>query len=166
MDFAARLTSVGEEGGSRDGSLKIGGEAPEELDGPTGPVAIANDDTMTVSSNETFSDFGLPDPLDNFVFTILENDQLDGAPYTGPVISANGQLIDNFVVIDGSNGGQMLVNADGTVDFSANGDFDGLTLDQTAFTDFVYTIEGGDEATITVEVFAFDGGTGGPFEPF
>lgn len=30
QDFGLRLTSVGEEGGSRDGSLKLGGTAPEE----------------------------------------------------------------------------------------------------------------------------------------
>lgn len=32
QDFAIRLTSVGEEGGTRDDSLKLGGEAPPEAD--------------------------------------------------------------------------------------------------------------------------------------
>lgn len=166
MDFAARLTSVGTEDGSRDGSLKIGGTAPAELDGPTDPVAIANDDTMTVGNNQTFNEFGLPDPLDNFVFTILENDTVDGAPYIGPVFSADGQLIEDFIIVEGSNGGQLQINADGTVDFSANDNFGGLVDDQRAYTEFNYALEGGDIGTISVEVFAFVGGPGDPFDPF
>ena len=37
QDFAVRLTSVGEEDGSRDGSLKIGGVSGEEPDGEVDP---------------------------------------------------------------------------------------------------------------------------------
>ena len=56
-----------------------------------------------------------------------------------------------------------MVCPDGTVDFSANGAFDGLDefdQDQTTFT---YGIEGGDTATLTVNVWGLGdlGGDGG-----
>ncbi|MEQ6249768.1 hypothetical protein ABMC89_12815 [Sulfitobacter sp. HNIBRBA3233] len=167
MDFAVRLTSVGEEDGSRDDSLKIGGTAPEVVEEPEGPVAVAGPDSMTVTTNETFSEFGLSDPLDDFVFSVLENDTVDGTPTTGTVVAANGQVFEDFVIVSGSNGGQMQFNSDGTVDFSANGDFDHLTGDQTDTTEFTYTTSDGATGTLSVEVFvATDGGPIGEFGPF
>jgi hypothetical protein len=184
MDFAARLTSVGPEGGARDGSSKIGGQAPTEPDdgggtgdpgdggGTGGPgdgggtgdpdtVNIANDDSMTVSKNEGFSDFGLADPLDNFAFGLLDNDTADGALYTGTITAVAGQTFTDGMVVTGSGGGLLMVNADGTIDFSANGEFDALAVGESAFTQFVYAIEGGDEAILTVEVFGDEFGGGG-----
>lgn len=169
MDFAVRLTSVGEEDGAREDSLKIGGTAPEVVDEPAGPISVANDDSMSVTSIETFSAFGLTDPLDDFVFSVFENDQTDGGAFTGALIGPDGQPVEDFIILDGSNGGQLMINADGTVDFSANGDFNDLTGTMTDQTQFTYAVEGGNEATITVEVTAFDGGGGGPIgeiEPF
>ena len=184
MDFAARLTSVGPEGGARDGSSKIGGQAPTEPDdgggtgnpgdggGAGGPgdgggtgdpdtVNIANDDSMTVSKNEGFSDFGLVDPLDNFAFGLLDNDTADGALYTGTITAVAGQTFTDGMIVTGSDGGLLMVNADGTIDFSANGQFDALAVGESAFTQFVYAIEGGDEAILTVEVFGDEFGGGG-----
>ncbi|MDO7706673.1 MAG: hypothetical protein MUQ12_05945, partial [Loktanella sp.] len=44
QDFGVRLTSVGEEDGSRDGSLKLGDTAPDLT--PLEVLAIANDDKL------------------------------------------------------------------------------------------------------------------------
>jgi len=163
MDFAVRLTSVGTEGGSRDDSLKIGGTAPETVDAPveTGPTYVANNDSMTVSNLEAFSAEGWPDPLDTFALSVIENDLVDELDYEGAGLSANGQAFTDFVIVDGSNGGQIRFNSDGTVDFSADGDFAYLTGLDTTSTTFTYGIGGGAEATVRVEVFAADEGGGG-----
>lgn len=166
QDAAVRLTSVGEIDGSRDDSSKIGGTLePEE---PTGPVHLANDDSMTVSNNETFSEFeNDPDPLDGFAFSLLENDTTDGALYLGDVLQGDGMDLPLTDPLTGSNGGLLILNADGTVDFSANGEFDQLAANETTTTHFTYGIEGGSTATLTVTVFGFDpdggGGGGGDF---
>ena len=173
MDFAARLTSGGPEGGARDGSSKIGGQAPTEPGdgggtgdpgdgGGTGSVNIANDDSMTVRNTEGFSPFGLPDPLDALgALGLLDNDTADGGAYTGPITQVAGQNFTDGMIVAGSDGGLLMVFADGSVDFSANGEFDALGTGESAFTQFVYTIEGGDDAILTVEVFADDFGDGG-----
>ena len=157
MDFAVRLTSVGDVDGAREDSLKIGGTAPDtpaEDPGDSGPVYMANNDFMSVSNAETFSPFGMSDPLANFALSLLENDTMDDVVYTGDVLAAQGQDFEESIVVAGSNGGLMLINRDGTVDFSANGDFDFLVPDQTSTTQFAYEIEGGAQAIVDVEVFA------------
>ncbi len=166
MDFAARLTSVGPEGGPRDGSSKIGGAAPTEPD-DSGPVNIANDDSMTVSNTNGFDPAGFGDFLDGFSLSLLENDTTDEAQYIGPVTSVQGQTFTDGMIVAGSNGGLLLIKTDGSVDFSANGEFDDLTESTTDTTQFVYTIEGGDDAILTVTVFGGDDGGGGPLDnPF
>lgn len=162
QDFAVRLTSVGEIDGARNGSVKISGTSEPIITEPPEPTNIAEDNTMTVSNNETFSAFGLPDPLDEFVFSVLDNDTTsDGAAYTGAVEAVNGEALALGATYAGSNGGLLMVNADGSVDFSANGEFNYLSGDQTANTQFTYAIEGGDTAVIDVEIFAYEGGGGG-----
>lgn len=162
QDFAVRLTSVGEFDGARTDSVKISGTSDPIITEPPEPANLAVDNTMTVSNAETFSDFGFSDPLDNFVFSMLENDVTsDNQSYTGDVVEVNGQVLVAGTSYVGSNGGLLMVNADGTVDFSANGEFDQLTGLETANTQFTYGIEGGSTATLDVEVFAFDGGGGG-----
>ena len=66
-----------------------------------------------------------------------------------------------LMIVAGTNGGLAQIWSDGNVDFSANGEFDHLGAEDTAFTTFVYTIEGGAEATLTVEITGDTGG-GGP----
>ena len=67
QDIGARLTSVGEEGGSRDGSLKIGGTSPElEVEEPEGPTEEVCE-TMSVLAIEMYNSetsFGTPDFFD------------------------------------------------------------------------------------------------------
>ena len=165
QDFAVRLTSVGEIDGDRGDSVKISGTSDPIVVEPPAPTNIAEDNSMTVSNAETFSDFGLSDPLDNFEFSILDNDTTsEGADYTGAVTGVNGEALVAGQTYAGSNGGLLMVNADGTVDFSANSEFDYLSGEETASTQFSYAIEGGDTAVINVEVFAFDGNGGGIFD--
>lgn len=183
QDFAVRLTSVGEENGDRNDSLKIGGTAEGEVieetpsddtsgtddgaptgetggtdDGtPTGDqsVNVATDNSLFVSNKETF---GAPDELDDDLLTILDDDTTDEFMYEGVVVAANGIELSstdpsNSIVVDGSNGGQLMITEDGQLDFSANGDFNNLDEGQTVDTLFTYQIEGGSTATITVQVF-------------
>ena len=67
------------------------------------------------------------------------------------------------IAVAGGNGGLFTINADGSVDFDANGDFDGLGLNNTAETSVTYTIvdEGGleDTATATFVVSGINDGT-------
>lgn len=158
QDFAARLTSVGAEGGSRDGSLKLGGEAPTEPDPDTDPdpMHVANDDVLTVTETETFSAVGGTDTLDSGVLSVLDNDTTDGFDYTGVVEGTNGNADDVGEIVMGSNGGLLIMFEDGTVDFSANGDFDMLEEGDTAQTEFTYEIAGGDMATLVVNVWGED----------
>lgn len=112
-------------------------------------VRAANDDVITVSESETFGDADL---LDSGEASVLANDTQNGGAYTDVVGSVNGSLgnVNSFVA--GSNGGLLKVNADGTVDFDANGEFEALSDGETAQTTFTYTLISGEEATITVNV--------------
>lgn len=144
QDMAVRLMSVGAEDGSRNGSLKLGGEVPEA------DAAIdAFDDAMTVMESE---DAGDVDLLDTGTLSVLDNDTAGSAVYTGPVVAVNGDPahVDQMVV--GSNGGLLMIRADGTVDFDANDEFDAMLNGETAVTTFTYEIEGGRTATVAVTV--------------
>ena len=153
QDFATRLTSVGEEDGAREESLKIGGEAPTEPDPGTDPAHEANDDQMTVFSSETFSSDGSTDVLDGSALSVLDNDTTDGFDYVGAVAASNGNPADVGQIVAGSNGGLLIMYSDGSVDFSANDDFNYLDEGLSAETTFTYEIEGGDMATLTVTVW-------------
>ena len=153
QDFAVRLTSVGEIDGSRNDSTKIGGTSPDTPD-ETDPVHIANNDSMVVFEDEEFNADGVWDDLEGPDQTLLDNDLTDAGDYTGQVLAANGSAFQTETYVVGSHGGVLKVTADGEVDFSADGDFDYLTNDESASTQFTYEIEGGDMATLDVLVFA------------
>lgn len=171
QDFAVRLTSVGEEGGDRDGSLKLGGTAPEAPE--VQPAGDAIDDASVVfDSNQAIETDGTTDSYFDFAeglfSNVLQNDLAeDGTAYTGSVTAVNGDAASVGQQVDGSNGGSIIINADGTFDFSAAGtdgvnDFDHLAEDESLATTFTYAVEGGDTATVTVTVFgAGDAGLGG-----
>lgn len=159
QDFGARLTSVGEEDGSRDDSLKLGGEAPTDPDVDPGPTHVANDDFLTVTETEDFNARGGGDVLDGGADSVLENDTTDEFEYAGMVEGVNGDAANIEQVVTGSDGGLLIMYANGSVDFSANGDFDYLNDRETAQTEFTYEIEGGDTATLFVTVLGESGGT-------
>ncbi len=158
QDFAVRLTSVGEIDGSRDDSLKIGGTSPDTPDQPDEPVLTntANNDALTVLENEGFETDGTTDTLSTGELSVLANDTstdgVDNFIYNGDVIGVNGDANAVAQIVDGSNGGQLMIYADGTFDFSANGDFDALNNFESANTSFDYQIEGGSTATVDVTV--------------
>jgi len=64
----------------------------------------------------------------------------------------NGQLTNVNVQVEGDNGGFATINADGSIDFDAAGEFNALLEGEEAFTSFTYTIQGGEEASVTVKV--------------
>ncbi|MBF9029894.1 hypothetical protein HKCCE3408_05780 [Rhodobacterales bacterium HKCCE3408] len=165
QDFGVRLTSVGDPDGSRDGSLKLTGSAPEVPEEPT-DLNLANDDFVFVGADAVFD--GEFEFTDSGTTTVLTNDITETAtgsgPYGGAVTALGDQTVGlDPVVVEGSNGGLLMIYSDGTIDFSANDQFDFLADTETAQTDFVYTIEGGDTATIHVTVLGSDdpGGPGG-----
>jgi len=169
QDFGARLTSVGAEGGSREGSLKLGETAPEligEPEEPEGPVNTANADSMTVSELASFTPdfFDFRDSLDNGE-SVLENDTTDDGQYLGDVTAVNGDPASLEQIVAGSNGGYIKIFADGTVDFSSSNnetgvnEFEYLNLGDQAITNFEYSIDGGSTTTLTVTVNGVDDGT-------
>ncbi len=164
QDFGIRLTSVGAIDGPREDSLKIGGTAPDTPDQPPEPelVNTANADSLFVSERETFETDGSTDALSGGAMSVLENDtSFDGTDtfiYNEDVTAVNGDAGAVAQIVDGDNGGLLIVYADGTVDFSANGDFDALNRGQTEVTNFTYEIEGGSTAIIDVTVLGEDRG--------
>lgn len=162
MDFAVRLTSVGDPDGGRNGSSKIGGTAPEEPVDPPSITYAANDDTMTVTELEMFDGPDGFDFLTGFTSSMLANDtQDDGTTttaYAGSVEGAMGTpLIDDPIVVTNMDGAALLVYADGRVDFSAEGQFDDLNDDDSVVTSFEYEIENGATAMLHVTVLGLGG---------
>ena len=109
-------------------------------------------DLLIVSEDETFNDFGAPDVLEGPQISVLENDVLDTFWFESQVQAVNGDAAAVDQIVQGSNGGLMVIRSDGTVDFSANDDFNFLDEGQSATTEFTYAIEGGDTAVIEVIV--------------
>jgi hypothetical protein len=156
QDFAVRLTSVGAEDGARNGSLKLGGTAPDvdEPPPPPPPGNLAVIDTLTVGSFDSFDDGG--DLLDDGSDSILFNDLSGTDPYLSDVATVNGDAANIGLVVTGSNGGLLIIDADGTLNFSANGEFDYLSLRDSTTTEFSYGIDGGSEALVIVTVTGFN----------
>ncbi len=162
QDFGLRLTSVGDPDGDRDGSLKLGGDSPEEPEEPVEDIHTANDDVLDVFEDATFGD--MFDFLDTDTDNVLTDDTTDSegtvSPYAGQVTSVNGVAVEaDPIIVPGSDGGLLMIYPDGTIDFSANGEFDDLNDFEQAQTTFTYGIKGGDTAVLTVNVSGFsDGG--------
>ena len=174
QDFGVRLTSVGVEGGSRDGSLKLGGTSPEFPDNPEPPVEPECDDIYITTEADISAPVmpGAPPlPGDQIVdpetqdafFSLLYNNDVGSI-----VTSVGGDSGNVGQVIAGSNGGTIIIYADGTFDFSAlnanfENDFAELNDGEAMTTSFVYEVDGL-EQTLCVEVNGITGddGTGGP----
>ena len=153
MDFAIRLQSVGEIDGDRNDSLKLSGTAPSYED--PGTPLVANDDFLTVFSNEAGGDIEF---LDGGSLSVLDNDvNADGVQAT-TLTSVTGDPILTDLVVSGDNGGTLTIYADGTVDFDAGTDFETLSAGETVTTNFYYGVDGGDTAMISVNVVGDFGG--------
>jgi hypothetical protein len=114
----------------------------------------AADDSITVFESEGAGDL---ETLDDGSASILENDTLNDGAYTGQVVTVNGVEGNVGAWIDLAEGGRVMINADGTVDFDADGDFEALNDGESAQITLQYTISaaaGGasDTATVTITV--------------
>jgi len=100
-----------------------------EVNGET--TLEAADDAIIVSEDEGAGD------MDG---NVLENDEIDGVAYTGEVSEVNAEAGNVGTWVEGSNGGRIKINADGTFDFDADGDFDALDTGESEDTTFTYQI--------------------------
>ena len=74
---------------------------------------------------------------------MLDNDIDGDASGSITITAVNGAAANIGATVVGSNGGLATINADGTLDFSANGEFDALETGQSATTTFTYEVETG-----------------------
>lgn len=110
QDFAVRLTSVGEDGGERDGSLKLGGEAPPaadpeidpevdpEIDPEIDPEVGPDEPPLTPDELDDLGGFptdeGLPeDGPDEFVLVPPDPDVTDPLPDAAEDLSAPDDML-------------------------------------------------------------------------
>ncbi|SEM41557.1 Ca2+-binding protein, RTX toxin-related [Loktanella fryxellensis] len=127
----------------------------EKVDGgtPFNTAPDARDDGITVAPREMGGD------IDGNVLTNDTDANGDRLSVVGVGAAAGG--VGTFVAA--SNGGLVKINADGSVDFDANGDFDDLVLNETATTSITYTVSDGkggfDTATVSFEVVGTRDGT-------
>ncbi|MEL6641420.1 MAG: Hint domain-containing protein [Pseudomonadota bacterium] len=130
-----------DENGDPDGRV-IEFREIEEIkgDAPLNQSPIAVDDSAFAEENSV-TDFD----------SVLTNDtDPDGDDLT--VVAVNGDAANVGVAVLGDNGGLFTINPDGTVNFDANGDFDGLGLGQSQDTTVSYTITDTDGATDTANI--------------
>ncbi|MFK7941650.1 MAG: SdrD B-like domain-containing protein [Paracoccaceae bacterium] len=106
-------------------------------------VVTAADDFITVFETETAGDLEI---LEDGSDSVLDNDTQNGVDYTGNVVEVNGVAgqVGQFIDLDG--GGRVMINADGTVDFDANGDFDALNDGDSDVVTVDYTIRTQEQA--------------------
>lgn len=159
QDFALRLTSVGDENGNRCDSLKLAsqaGTATEEVSTATVTVTVNGENEISIDAIDdaitVWEDEGAGDNDGNVLTNDLEND----VAYAGDVFEVNADAANVGQVVMGSNGGQITINADGTFDFDANGDFDALNTGDTATTTFTYEIQTGGGTTQTTTTTDFE----------
>jgi hypothetical protein len=136
-DIALRYTSVGEEGGSRAGSLKIAGDLENQ-------PPVATDDSAKICADE---------PL---TINLLEGDSdPDGDTLTVTSISDDDETVGVGGSLTLADGATVTLNDDGTVSVDGKSAYASLGLGDTATDGFSYTIEDGNGgsagADVTVE---------------
>jgi VCBS repeat-containing protein len=137
QDFGVRITSVGTEGGSRNGSLKLGGEASAPPDAIDDGATTNEDDSVSgnVLANDTDAD-------SNALTVIAVAGGSVGSPFA--VTSSGGRI------------GQLIIAADGSFTFSPIGNFNGLAVGESDTITVSYTVSddtgGSDTATLTITV--------------
>ncbi|WP_439142239.1 Ig-like domain-containing protein [Pseudooctadecabacter sp.] len=119
----------------------------------------AQNSSYIVAQDEAFGD------EDANAITDDTGDGADSDPEDDPltVVAVDGDPANVGGTVAGDNGGLFTINADGSVDFSANGEFDDLGEGETASTTVTYTIAdpAGLEDTATV-TFTVTGTNDGP----
>ena len=121
----------------------------------TNDAPVATNNTYTVTSAEGAGD------IDGNVITDNTGAGVDSDPEgdTLTVVGVGQPLGNVGTAVAGDNGGLFTINADGTVDFDANGDFDDLGLNDSAVTSVTYTISDGNGGTSTATASFTVGGT-------
>ncbi len=102
-------------------------------DGSPAVTVDAVNDAYTVTEDE-----GAGDVEGN----VLDNDSRSDGAEPGPVVQVNGQAGNVGEWIDLTEGGRVMINADGTIDFDANGDYEYLNEGESAQVTLDYSIEG------------------------
>lgn len=117
------------------------------------PAVDAVDDKITVTESETAGDI---ETLDSGETSILANDTNDGGSYSGQVVEVNGVTgnVGQWIELDK---GRVMINADGTVDFDADGDFEALNDGESETVSVTYTILGGRTTTVEAEDLSLNG---------
>lgn len=145
----------------------------------TDPDGATSDTTVTITVNGVNDD---PTATDNTYVVSLDAaaGDIDGNVITDDtgagvdsdpegdvltIVAVGGNPANVGQSVAGSAGGLFVINADGTVDFDANGDFDDLGLNDSLETSVTYTIvdENGAEETATVS-FTVTGTNNGTVE--
>ncbi|MHA6346682.1 Ig-like domain-containing protein [Roseivivax sp. CAU 1761] len=148
-DFGIRYTSVGEEGGSRDGSLKLGHEG----------TGVAKNDAATVAENSA-------PPTPGNILNILANDQTtDGAgAAAGVVVTGVAGLAESgstfsggLVSEDGLPLGTIEVDRDGSTRITAIAD--ALAAEETRTVVLTYTTAATDGSTASASLMVTVTGT-------
>lgn len=153
QDFGVRLTSVGEEGGSRDDSLKIVDTAPELV---VDPPVIDADDKVCVTEDKSFNT-----ETDADSFILIANDP--GATSITSVTTSAGETFDisaTDTIITNPDGTQLLVSPDGSFSVSVKSPFNDpygyLNAGETESSFFSYTTDNGITATVEVCIDGVD----------
>ncbi|MEM7057833.1 MAG: SdrD B-like domain-containing protein [Pseudomonadota bacterium] len=150
----------GFEGKSGWGWLKVDGEDPAGAQDwlfTVGEKVVidANDDCIVVTESEAAGDIEV---LEGGATSILENDTgADGLPFAGAVFSVDGVEANVGEFIDLADGGRVRINADGTVDFDADGDFEDLDEGESAMVSVDYTIRTPGTTETVERVIDFEG---------
>ncbi|MHA6347372.1 Ig-like domain-containing protein [Roseivivax sp. CAU 1761] len=133
MRFGVRITSFGEIGGSREGSLKIAGVAPHAPD--------ALDDALTTDEDSVG------------MINILANDSDDdGDPLTVTAIEGGTVGVPYLVTSDGGRDALVTVAADGSMSVDPSGNFEDLTTGETDTFTLIYHISDGAGGTDCAEI--------------
>ena len=102
------------------------------------------DDCLIVTEDEMDGD---TETLDGGATSVLDNDVAEGGgQYAGDVVAVNGVDTNVGQFIDLAEGGRIQINANGTVDFDADGDFEDLDAGESATLTVEYTIQGPPQA--------------------
>mgnify|MGYP001301891678 CR=1 FL=1 len=129
--FQLTYTIIDTDGNEASSTVTVTIEGETEID--------AVDDFITFSETECAGDLEI---LDSGEGSILANDSLEGQLYDGPVVTVNGQSGNVGAWIDLEKC-RVKVNADGTIDFDADGDFSNLNDGDSESITLNYTIADG-----------------------
>ena len=136
-DFGVRYTSVGEDGGSRTDSAKIGDQSGH----------VAANDVITVAENDVAT------------INLLDNDSAGATSTVTAASDAEGTFaevtggFERTVSVDGRVLGRLTVASDGATSFEANGEgADTLAVGESAQFSFTYTTTNSDGSQATAKV--------------